>query len=203
MPPRVMSPNRREMDQLAVSQREGGVTESITSSGSSRRRESVSSMNAEGSASAPGLMERVREFLRTRQQAQQRGVIAPQGSVDPVNVPVPDDGDVPEEGAPSLTSDREKCGVCERSFRYRGPVVTCAGCTKRVHNQYCVKDVRLGTAFQMSMCHTCCIQVEDLVEEVEEYVDASNLVWDQDAWFIEVIDSQPHRIGLSQQICRP
>ena len=190
MPPRVMSPNRREMDQLAVSQWEGGVTESITSSGSSRRRESVSSMNAEGSASAPGLMGLIREFLGTRPQAQQRGVIAPHGSVDPVNVPVPDDSDVPEEDALSLTSTHEKCGVCERSFRYRRPVVNCAGCTRRVHNQYCVKNVRLGTAFQTCMCHTCCIHVEDLVKEVKEYVVASNLVWDQDAWLRKLVDSQ-------------
>ena len=114
MLPRVMSPKRREVDQFAVSQREGGVTESITSSNSSRRRESVYSMNAEGSASAPGLMERAREFLRTRYQAQQQGVTTPQRNVDPVDAPVPDDSDVPEEDALSLTSNREKCGVCEK-----------------------------------------------------------------------------------------
>ena len=106
MPPRVMSPNRREMDQLAVSLREGGATYSITSSSSSRRREPAPSTNAEGPAPAPGLMERVREFLRGQQAK----------NIDPVNVPVPDDGDIPEEGVSSLTSEREKCEVCEKKL---------------------------------------------------------------------------------------
>ena len=55
----------------------------------------------------------------------------------------------------------------------------------------------------MSMCNACCIQVENLLREVREYVDASDLVWDQDAWLRKLVNSQSQGIGLSQQNCRP
>ena len=157
-------------------------------------QESLLSMTAEELAMVeelamiPGLMERVHKCRRAREEAQAQIVEAPQVSsglqdaLDEVADQVPDDEDSSDEHALLSTFCSEGYGVGERSSRYRRPVVTCAGCTRTVHNQRCVRNVRLGTVFQMSMCHTCCIQVEDLVEEVEEYVDASNLVWDQDAW---------------------
>ena len=53
------------------------------------------------------------------------------------------DEPVPSEAPSSSGQDVEKCGVCERSFRHRGPKVTCSGCGKNAHKNYCVryKDV--------------------------------------------------------------
>ena len=118
MLPRVMSPNRREMDQLAVSQQEGDFLESIVNGGPQQtvgppeRREAVSSLNVEEPAMLPGLRERVQDFRRARQRAQGQGVVAPQESDEAVNVRVPDD-DFPDEDSPSSTSGGEKCGVCK------------------------------------------------------------------------------------------
>ena len=50
---------------------------------------------------------------------------------------VQDDDPVPSEPPSSSGQDVEKCGVCERSFRHRGPKVTCSGCGKNTHKNYC------------------------------------------------------------------
>ena len=86
MLPRVMSPNRREMDQLAVSQQEGDFIESIVNSGPQEivgppeMQEMLSSLTDEDLAMVPGLMERVQEFRRARLQSQGQFVEAPQAS---------------------------------------------------------------------------------------------------------------------------
>ena len=143
MLPRVMSPNRREMDQLAVSQQEGDFIESIVNSGPQEivgppeMQEMLSSLTDEDLAMVPGLMERVQEFRRARLQSQGQFVEAPQASnglqeiLDEVAGQVPGDEGSPDDSSPSSTPHGEGCGVCERSFRNRGPVAICAGCTKK------------------------------------------------------------------------
>ena len=161
MPPRVMNPNGREMDQLETSQREGDSEPQETVVSLELLQEMLSSLTVEEIEMLPGLMQRAHECRRAREEAQEQIVEAPQVSnglqdvLDEVADQVPDDEESSDEDAPSSTSRIEECGVCERSFRHREPVVTCVGCTKSVHNQYCVKNVRLGTAFQTCMCHTC------------------------------------------------
>ena len=80
-------------------------------------------------------------------------------------------GQVPEvpqpvEDAPSSSGDVEKCTVCRRSFRHRGPTVTCAGCSFRVHKQYCVRYLTMSENLRVGMCNICCYRVQRLILEV-------------------------------------
>ena len=203
------------MDQLRLSQEEGEMIESILSSrppevlGPPEVLEVESSLDLEESALVPGLMERVREYGQARRRVQEQIVEAPEESdglqevLDEVAGQVPDGDESPDDDYSSSTPGGEKCGVCERSFRNRGPVVRCVGCTKRVHRDYCVKYMRLSTNLRAGMCSVCCQQVEDLFIEVREYVDISGLVWNQEDWLRKLIKSHSRGKGLSHQTFRP
>ena len=95
---------------------------------------------------------------------------------------VPDD-EVPPvaEDAPSSTEDMEKCTVCERSFRYRGPTVICSGCSKTVHKDYCVKDMEVSENLKANMCFKCCDKVEELILDIQQYSQIRGVTWNQEA----------------------
>ena len=131
MPPRVMSPSRREMDQLAGSQREGDYIESIVSSEPQEivdppevLQEMLSSLTVDLSAEEvemlPGLMQRVHECRRAREETQGQVVEAPQGRNNPQDTldgdgdQGPDDEDFSDEEDSAPASQSEWCSVCER-----------------------------------------------------------------------------------------
>ena len=99
----------------------------------------ASSVESEEPGIISDLWRRVRRYGR---RAQEQSVHTPEESegtnnlqemLNEVSGQVPDDEGPPDDEPSSSVSGGEKCGVCERSFRNRGPTVTCAGCTKRVH----------------------------------------------------------------------
>ena len=159
----------------------------------------------------PGIIQDLwRRVSRYRRRTQEDQVVAREPSDDlqdvlnEVSGQVPDDEGPPDEEPPSSSvSGVERCGVCERSFRNRGPTVTCAGCTKKVHKNYCVKYMKLSENLRAGMCNMCCGKVEDLLLDVVEYADAQGLTWNQEDWLRKLIKSHSRGIGLAYQTFRP
>ena len=120
-----------------------------------------SSIDQEQSALIPGLMRRVRQFGQGRQQAQEQIVVAPtasdglQGMLDEVSGQAPGSHVSSDGDCSSSKPDDEKCGVCERSFRHRGPILKCAGCAKNVHRNYCVTYMKLSPTYRAGVCNVC------------------------------------------------
>ena len=131
---------------------------------------------------------RVRRYGLSTRQAQEQIAEAPeegddhlQEMLNEVSGQVPDDDGPPDDEPPSSSAaGGEKCGVCERSFRNRGPTVTCAGCTKRVHKNYCVRYMKLSENLRAGMCNVCCGKVEDYILDVEEYSVAQGVTWNRE-----------------------
>ena len=115
---------------------------------------------------------------------------------------VPDDDESPDEDSSSSTSGGERCGVCSRSIRNR-PIAKCAGCTKRVHKDYCVNYMRMSTTLRAGMCVMCCDKVQSWFTEIMEYATASGLTWNQEDWLRKLVKSHSRGIGLSHQTFRP
>ena len=190
------------MDQPLVSHQQGDTVELLSSS--PEVQEVESSLDPGESVLITGLMQRVSQYGQARRQVQEQIVEAPEESdglqevLDEVAGQVPDDDESPDDDSSSSTSGGEKCGVCERSFRNRGPVVRCAGCTKRVHRDYCVNYMRMSTNLRAGMCSMCCV-----FTEVREYANASGLTWNQEDWLRKLVRSHSRGIGLSHQILRP
>ena len=139
----------------------------------------ASSGEPEESSIISDLWRRVRRYGQSSRRAQEQIVQAPeegddnlQEMLNEVAGQVPDDDGPPDDEPSSSASGGEKCGVCERSFRNRGPTVTCAGCTKKVHKNYCVKYMKLSENLRAGMCNMCCGKVEDFILEVREYSNA-------------------------------
>ena len=189
------------MEQALVSQQQGYTEEVI---------EVESSLDPEESSMIASLLQRVRHYGQAGRQVQEQIVEAPEESGDDLQEmlnevadQVPDDDEPPDDDPSSSTSGGEKCGVCERSFRNRGPTVTCAGCTKKVHKNYCVKYMRMSTNLRAGMCNMCCGKVEDWYTEVREYVNTQGLTWNQEDWLRKLVKSHSRGIGLSYQTFRP
>ena len=163
----------------------------------------TSSAEAEESGLILDLWRRVSRMGRRTPQGQV--VHAPEGSsptgnlqgmLNEVSGQVPDEPG-PSEDAPSSSGpDVEKCGVCERSFRYRGPKVTCSGCSKKVHKNYCVKYMKMSENLRAGMCNICCDKVEELILDVREYTEAQGLNWKQEARVKKLVKSHSRGIGL-------
>ena len=99
--------------------------------GSSEVVSVASSVEPEEPGIIQDLWRRVRRYGRRTQEEQ---IVAREESDDlqemlnEVSGQVPDDGGPPDEEPPSSSaSGVERCGVCERSFRNRGPTVTSVG----------------------------------------------------------------------------
>ena len=181
VPPTVYEPKRTlRWRYLILPLKKGSLAESFSNNRSPERQRSQevvevqSSMDPEESALIPALMERVREFGQARRRVQEQIVVAPvegdglREMLDEVSAQAPGGHVSSDDDCSSSTSGDEKCGVCERSFRHRGPVSKCVGCTKRVHRNYCVKYMKLSSNYRAGMCNVCCQQVEDWITEVKK-----------------------------------
>ena len=136
----------------------------------------------------PGLIQDLwRRVSRYGRRAQEGQIVAReesgdlQGMLNEVSGQVPHEGPPDEEPPSSSESGVQRCGVCERSFRDRGPTATCPGCTKRVHKHYCVRYTRLSENLQAGMCNVCCVKVEAGIWDVEDYSTAQGVTWNREA----------------------
>ena len=147
-------------------------------SSSPEAQEVESSLDPGKSVLMTGLMQRVRQFGQANRQVQEQIVEAPEEGDDLQEVlnqvagQVPDDDESPDDDSSSSTSSGEKCGVCSRSLRNR-PIAKCAGCTKRVHKDYCVNYMRMSTNLRAGMCSMCCEKVENWFTEIRVYATTS------------------------------
>ena len=112
------------------------------------------------------------------------------------------DEPVPSEAPSSSGTDVEKCGVCERSFRHRGPKVTCSGCGKNAHKNYCVRYTKMSENYRAGMCNICCNKVEDMILDVREYTESQGLNWRQETWLKKLVKSHSRGFGLEYQSFR-
>ena len=126
-----------------MSPKSGAMTEQVVETQHHADAEEVASVVSVASSVEPeepgiisDLWRRVRRYGR---QAQEQIVHTPEESEGTDNLQemlnemsgqAPDDEGPPDDELSSSVTDGEKCGVCERSFRNRGPTVICAGCTK-------------------------------------------------------------------------
>ena len=171
-----------------------------------------SSTEQDESTLIPGLERRVRQFGQSRRQvqAQQQIVEAPEVSdgglqemFDEVAGQAPGSRISSGGDCSSSKPDDEKCGVCERSFRHRGPILKCAGCAKDVHRNFCVTYMKLSPTYRAGVCNLCKDQVENWIEEVKEYTHTSGFVWNQDDWLKRLVKSHSRGMELSRQAVRP
>ena len=81
--------------------------------------------------------------------------------------------------------------------------MTCVGCTRRVHKNYCVRYMKLSENLRAGMCNVCCGKVEDYILDVEEYSDAQGLTWNQESWVRRLVKSHSRGLGLAHQTFRP
>ena len=171
-----------------------------------------SSVDAEETTLIQDLWRRVRSRMGRRppqgRDANASGGSSPsgdlQGMLNEVSGQVPEEQPGPPDDAPSSSaSTAEKCSVCERSFRHRGPTVTCSGCSKKVHKSYCVRYMKLSENLRAGMCNICCDKVEELILDVQEHSVAQGLTWKQESWVKKLAKSHSRGIGLEYQAFRP